>query len=158
MNLCIVFNAPFEYLQVYNASKRCSRFCSLRTWCFGESGAAQPIFLMDLIRSPAASVPMVSAIAAEITAISSRRDSPVSFCALPSAATFSASISDEETEPEVSARRPVTNPHITPISLTMAMRTTSPTNTTASPTSGTIKVFMQNTGPFQILGGLRRMR
>lgn len=71
---------------------------------------------------------------------------------------FSASIRDEETEPEVSARRPVTNPHITPISLTMAMRTTSPTNTTASPTSGTIKVFMQNTGPFQILGGLRRMR
>ena len=67
---------------------------------------------MDLIRSPAASVPMVSAIAAEITAISSRRDSPVSFCALPSAATFSASIRDEETEPEVSARRPVTNPHI----------------------------------------------
>ena len=53
---------------------------------------------MDLIRSPAASVPMVSAIAAEITAISSRRDSPVSFCALPSAATFSASIRDEETE------------------------------------------------------------
>ena len=41
----------------------------------------------------------------------------------------------EETEPEVSARRPVTNPHITPISLTMAMRTTRPGLSTLLPIS-----------------------